>query len=68
MHTHDEPGQLLDVIDGYTIPSLVRDRPENREVETAIEVRGTRFPWTPDKPLSWRQGDQGDEPEEAAQA
>jgi putative transposase len=29
-------------------------------------LRGTRFPWTPDKPLSLRLGDQGDDTKEAA--
>jgi len=38
------------------------------QTDEQIKVRGPRFPWTPDKPLSWRPGDQGDEQEEAAQA
>jgi len=51
------------------VPSLFENalgRPSDRRKDQML--RGTRFPWTPDKPLSWRQGDQGDEPEEAAQA
>jgi hypothetical protein len=41
---------------------------DKKEGQYLNVLRGTRFPWTPDKPLSWRPGDQRDEPEKAAQA